>query len=437
MDKLAFADLYASHLNIGLPITLLTILCVFFIMRKQIYSLFDAMNFMIIASASAYSVVFFLYYYNYISSYYFYSFLTTQTAFFMGLLLNSKVPLKRIYATQQMPLPPYTGLITVIYPLCIVLFVSCQFLVYYTSGIPLLMASRLEIFSGGGGFGMVNRVIQVTQMICIAVAFYRLLFIKKGFLYKLLDFSVIMFGLMVAVLSGSKAAILFMIFSLSYVAIFAHRFNVSPRIFRKINRLSFVLLLLGFAGGLVTIVYQTGNSSLEEALSVLAMRFINAGDIYYMAYPNGQLETMEPGNFFLALFKDFFGAFRIIDWSQLPVNLGLQIFWSIYDTDMVSGPNPRHNIFGLFYLGPVLSVFYSFCVGYALSYIRNKVLLKVRPDFMGLIFYVLLASNTIFMEQDMTYAIGQLISILMVYLPLYFISRFIAFASYKPRVIHE
>ncbi|MCT4716365.1 hypothetical protein MUA01_15485 [Enterobacteriaceae bacterium H18W14] len=437
MDKLAFAELYASNLAIGLPITLIVILCVYFILRKQIYSLFDPMNFLIIAGGSGYSVVFFLYYLGYITDYYFYSFLATQTAFFLGVISNQKKSLKKIYLTQQASLPPYSGLITVIYPLSVMLFITCQFIVYYTSGIPLLMASRLEIFSGGGGFGMVNRIIQVTQVIAIAVAFYRLLFINKGILYKLIDFLVIIFGLLVAVLSGSKSAILFMIFSLSYVAIFAHRFNVSPKIFKKINRLSFFLLMLGMIGGIVTIVYQTNNSDLNKALSVLAMRFINTGDIYYMAYPYDQIENMEPGNFFLALFKDFFGAFRIIGWDKLPVNLGLQIFWSYYNTDMVSGPNPRHNVFGLFYLGPILSVLYSFVIGYTISYIRNKILLKTTPDFLGLIFYVLLASNTIYMEQDMTYALGQLISILMVYLPLYVFSRFMAFASHRPRAINE
>lgn len=434
MDKLSFAELYASNLSVGLPITLLSILCVYFILRKQIYSLFDPMNFLIISGGAGYSVVFFLYYFSYISDYYFYSFLVTQTAFFLGMLSNRKKSLKKIYLTNRTPVPRYAGLITVIYPLSVTLFVVCQIIVYKVSGVPLLMASRLEIFAGGGGFGMVNRVIQVTQMIATTVAFYRLLFINKGFLYKFFDLMVIMFGLLVSVLSGSKSAILFMIFSLSYVAIFSHRFDVSLTAFRRINKVSFFLLLLGFAGGLVTIVYQTGNSDINQAVSVLAMRFINTGDIYFMSYPNGQIETMEHGNFFLALFKDFFGAFRIISWDKLPVNLGLQVFWSYYNTDMVSGPNPRHNVFGLFYLGPIVSIFYSFAIGYAISYIRNKILLKAKPDFMGLIFYVLLASNTIYMEQDMTYAIGQLISITMVYLPLYIVSRFMAFASPKTEI---
>lgn len=436
MDKAAFAELYSSHLDIGLPITIISILVVYLILRKQIYSLFDPMNFLIIAGGSGYSVVFFLYFLGYISDYYFLSFLATQIAFFIGVISNRKNSLKRIRQENKTPLPYYSGLITVIYPTSILLFISCQLIVYYTSGIPLLMASRLEIFSGGGGFGMVNRVIQVTQLITIAVAFYRLLFINKGILYKITDFTVIIFCILVAVLSGSKSAVLFIIFSLSYVAIFAHRFAVSAYVFKRINRISFILFMFGLFGGLLTIVYQTGNSDLNTAVSVLAMRFINTGDIYYMSYPYGQIENMDAGNFFLALFKDFFGAFRIVSWDKLPVNLGLQVFWSHYNTDMVSGPNPRHNVFGLFYLGPILSVFYSFAIGYTLSYIRNKILMNVKPDFLGLIFYVLLASNTIYMEQDMTYAIGQLISIMMVYLPLYGISRFMAFASQKPRAIN-
>ncbi|BDZ92798.1 TPA: hypothetical protein IRP92_003921 [Escherichia coli] len=175
---------------------------------------------------------------------------------------------------------------------------------------------------------------------------------------------------------------------------------------------------------------------ISQALTVLAMRFINTGDIYYMSYPSNQLEYMQDGNFFLALFKDFFGVFRIIEWNELPVNLGLQIFWSHYNTDLVTGPNPRHNVFGLFYLGPLLSVFYSFIVGYTLSYLRNRVLIKSSPNFMGLIFYVLLASNTLYIEQDMTFALGQYISVFIVYVPLYVFAKILLLASNKARVIN-
>ncbi|MFP6908074.1 hypothetical protein I7V26_02110 [Escherichia coli] len=436
MDKLSFADLYISHINIGLPITLFTILFVFFIFRNQIYCLFDAMNFLILTGGAAYSVVIFLYYLGYISDYYFFSFVSTQTAFFVGVLSNRRIALKKLYATQKNPLPSYSGMITVIYPLSVLLFLLSQSLVYYTNGIPLLMASRLEIFSSGGGFGVVNRIIQVTQLISITVAFYRLLFINGKILYKIFDLLVVLFSLVVAILSGSKAAILFLVFSISYVSIFSHRFNVSYKVFSRINRLSFFLLIIGFFGGLITIIFQTGIMDISLALTVLAMRFINTGDIYYMSYPSNQLEYMQDGNFFLALFKDFFGVFRIIEWNELPVNLGLQIFWSHYNTDLVTGPNPRHNVFGLFYLGPLLSVFYSFIVGYTLSYLRNRVLIKSSPNFMGLIFYVLLASNTLYIEQDMTFALGQYISVFIVYVPLYVFAKILLLASNKARVIN-
>lgn len=434
MDKLDFLNLYTSNLVLNLLVTISSIFSTYLILRKQIYTIFDPLLFLIVLAGSGYSVVFILYYNNLISEFYFISFLTTQFSFFVGFKLNKR-PRRNALKKLDAPIPYYDGTIKIIYPTAFFMFFFSQLYVYHVSGIPLFLTSRLEIFSGGDGYGFFNRIIIVSQIISVSVAFYRLFFIRSRKRIKAIDYFVIVFSLLVAVLSGSKSSILFIIFSMAFIFIFISKFNVDHGIFRRVNAFFYKLLLLGVAGAFVTIVYQTDNNDLSYIASVLAMRFVNTGDIYFMSYVNNTLVGLEQGNFILALFKDYFGAFRLMSWEQLPTNLGLQVFWSVYSTDLISGPNPRHNVFGLFYLGPYLSVVYSFFVGFMISFIRNKLLRRMPATPACMVFYVLIAANTIYIEQDTTFALGQYLSVFMVFIPIWAVSTLIQLSQVKPTVI--
>ncbi|MBP2167468.1 hypothetical protein J2125_000660 [Erwinia toletana] len=385
--------------------------------------LYDPIVFIVLMAGSGYSVVFILYLNGLIKGYYFYSFLATQSAFFIGFLCNRRPSFKKINLSGQGRRPYYGGTIKILYPASIFLFMSSQLFIYYQSGIPLFFASRLAIFSGGDGYGIFNRIIFVTQIASCAIAFYRLFFVERKGFSVIVDYFVIVFCLVAAILSGAKASILLMVFSMFYVLLFVNKFDVERTIYKKIKRFFLIFLSLGVMAALITISYQTNSDNFSYLFSVLAMRFVNTGDIYFMSYINGTLEQLMPANFFLALFKDFFGAFRLVDWANLPTNLGLQIFWSVYDSNQIQGPNPRHNVFGLFYLGPYLSIFYSFIVGFSVSYIRNKMLMKLSASPASMIFYVLIAANTLYIEQDTTFALGQYLSICIVFIPLWVLSR--------------
>lgn len=424
MTKLSFLELYSQNIYNSLLITFLCILGTYFIVRKHIYMLYDPLVLIVLMAGSSYSVVFILYLNDLIASYYFYSFLATQSVFFIGFICNKRAVLDpRSEGRGNLVKPYYSGSIKIIYPLSAVLFILSQLFVYYRSGIPLLLESRLTVFAGGDGYGIFSRVIFVCQIISSSISFYRLFFIKgKGYLI-LFDYFVILFCLTSAVLSGAKASILMIIFSMFYVLLFVRKYQVDKAIFKRIRFFFLIFLSLGVIAALVTISFQTHSINILYLLSVLAMRFVNTGDVFFMAYVNGTFEYLNHGNFFLALFKDYFGAFRIIDWQDLPTNLGLQIFWRVYDSDMIQGPNPRHNVFGLFYLGPYLSVIYSFVVGFSVSYLRNILLIKLSATPVSMLFYILMAANTFYIEQDTTFALGQYLSIFIVFIPIWIVSR--------------
>jgi hypothetical protein len=109
-----------------------------------------------------------------------------------------------------------------------------------------------------------------------------------------------------------------------------------------------------------------------------------------------------------------------VEREALPVNLGLQAFWFHYDTDLLSGPNARHNVFGLHYFGPVLSVAFSFVLGWLLGIARNSAYRRLPATPMGMVTYMLVVSCAIFIEQDVAgQAIEYFFSLLLVLPVLY------------------
>lgn len=80
--------------------------------------------------------------------------------------------------------------------------------------------------------------------------------------------------------------------------------------------------------------------------------------------------------------------------------MGLAIFDSMYNTDVLSGPNARHNVFGLFYFGAVGGTVYSFILGWLVGFIRNKMYFLSGKGAFGLAFYVSLAYYATYIEQD-------------------------------------
>ena len=438
MNKFEFDMHFIEHLDIGLLYILISAIIVFIFLKKHIYSIFDPLFFMMILGTCAYSTVFYLYHFNFINDYYFYSFIFTQLLFFIGFILNKPITKKDFANCNKVFITHKATPAIFIYMFSSFLFVITQLIVYYVSGIPLLMASRLEIFTGGSGYEFLGRIIYVTSIISLSFAIYRILFIRKKIIHHLWDYFIIVFSLLVAVLSGGKAAILSIIFIMFLTTFFSRKITNDTYIIKKINKIGIIFFLMAVPASLFTIYVQSGLENINEIVISLALRFIHTGDIFFMSLPYDVLNQLNiNANGFEALFKSILGAFRIVEWSDLPINLGLQVFGYHHDTDLITGPNARHNIFGLFYFGFWGSMLFSFLLGFIFGFVRNTLYKKLKPTESNMIIYTLLVMSINYIGQDPSgQALDYLFSTLLIYFPLYTIS-IILFKLSKVKKIKE
>ena len=150
---------YINNIELGLFYGIIILFINFFILKKYIYSIFDPFVITLLSSSLAYSVVFFMYHLNLINDYYFLSFIGTQTAFFLGFFLIKPIKLKNVMKTATVSSLHFSTSVKYLYFFSVVLYIPSQLIVYYVTGIPLFMESRLEQYSGGSGFGIFNRII--------------------------------------------------------------------------------------------------------------------------------------------------------------------------------------------------------------------------------------------------------------------------------------
>jgi oligosaccharide repeat unit polymerase len=421
MNNIDFALHFAEHAFEGVLFIVLSLVVNLLLLRRYIYSIFDPLLFYAVLSAMGGSVVLYLYHFDLIGSYYFVSYLLTQAAFLGAFLLIK--PARPPRRPTRSPQGLYSGPIKVLYPLSVVLFVSSQLLVYSITGLPLFLESRLEAFAGGGGYGLFSRVIFVTSIVSLSLAFYRVLIVDRKASSRLFDYLVIAFSVAAAIVSGSKGALLALIFTVSLSLFFAGRFYPVQQVERKMRRFFLLVLALSFPVAIGAIYVQAGIDEVGDLVSALMMRFLQTGDIFFMVYPNDILERLRDGNGLLALFYSPLGSLRLVDRDLLPVNLGLQAFWYHYDTDLLSGPNARHNVFGLHYFGPVMAVAFSFLLGWLFSVARNTAYRRLPATPVGMVVYTLLVSCAIFIEQDVSgQALEYFFSVLLVFPLLYAIS---------------
>lgn len=431
MNHVEFALHFAEHAEAGFIFAALSVIVNLLLLRRYFYSIFDPLLYFTVLSAMAGSIVLYLYYFKLISPYYFWSYIATQTAF-VGAFLLIKPPVT-VPSTRPLSRYPKSGTINILYFISVMLFVASQLFVYSRTGLPIFLESRLEVFAEGGGFGFLSRLILVTSTISLCGAFYRLLILERGVISRVFDCSVVAFVIVVAILSGAKGQLLSLIFTVSLALYFARKYYPTQTIERRVRRFFYFIVALAFPAALATIYFQANIEGVGELAVALVMRFFQTGDIFYLVYPNDVLSHLANGNGFLALFYSPLGTLRLVSRDALPVNLGLQAFWYHYDTDLLTGPNARHNVFGLHYFGPYYSVLFSFALGLLFSFTRNTMYRLLPAGPIGMIAYVLLVNCALFIDQDVSgQALDYFFSVLILFPPLYLASLIVHAAQARP-----
>lgn len=434
MNNADFHLSYYENISVALVFLIISYVLTYLFVRKQIYSIFDPLFFNFLMAAAGYSVVFYLSYLNIISDYYLYSFCLTQAAFFLGIntfklprsttadLSHTTVASKKLYDS--------VGYIKCFYYLSFLSFFISQIIVYHYNGLPIFLDSRLSVFSGGSGFGFLSRVIYVTSTITLTTSSYSLIFRDFLGIPKLVHRLQLLFYILVALFSGSKGALLVMIFTISLMLFFSRKINNDVSLEKKATKLLLKILFLVFPAAIFTVFVQTGFENIYEVVLAIAMRFVHTGQIFYMVYPNDVLFEFPNANGFVALFRDVLGAWRIIGWDELPINHGLLAFQYHYALDLLTGPNDRHNTFGLFYFGFWGAIVFSYIIGFMMGFIRNKLYYRFRFNLITVNLYVLLNLAANNLNQDPSgMAIGYFHSIGIVFTALLIISFLIYGAS--------
>jgi len=424
-----FLLLFHQHFYTAIILWLLSVIFGIILFRKYIYSIIDPLFFHIVTSYSGFTIIFFLYFLGFIEDYYFYSFLLTQIALTIGFF--SFKPVKRL-AYEKQHLSFHIKISTrfkFLFLISVILYIISKLTTWYLVGIPLF--KRMAGFSAyQGGLGVFARIESVVSPIILSYLSFKTLYQKRLNFWEGL---ILLFVLISTSVSGSKAALLSLLFTIFYVYMFSWRFRISLTINKKLIN-SLIILSVLVSVGITTYFYNT--SSFFEGLYLLLMRVIFTGDIYMMAYPNNVISQIhiEHGNLFYGLFGWFFAGIKLIPWDKVPDLVGHAIAKYVYNSNLDFAPNSRHNIFCLYYLGFWGSISFSFLLGILMSFIRNVLYYKVRANLEGMIIYILFVKSCFDIESDPPYAVFGYTSLLLVFVPIYVLSYIFAEVLEKSKI---
>lgn len=415
MSNLDFIELAYEHWAMLFFCISFSFICYILIFKSWYISILDPFVLSAVLSACGFGVVLFLFLCDAIQLKYFVSYLLTQFAFISGMLFFNRIGFRNL--KNKFHILNEDKLLRIIYVIIVFFVVTIQVIIYKNIGIPLFMDSRLEASSGGSGAGLLFRFTTVWGTLALLFSYYN---IEKKNEQRYIAYCFILFSIITSILNGSKAGFWGLV-----TTFFLYSVICSNQILCKIRKHEKKILLIGIvAGSFVVFISSNDGINFIQSLITFGERFIFSGDVYWQTYPNGYIERVDGSRPFETIFVDILGSYRIIPWSELPEPMGVSIFRMHVDTDLLTGPNPRHNIMGYVLFGMYGSILFSFLLGalvgtiHALFYKASNLNLLVK-------FLIVLSYGYIFgLEGDVSYTISLYNSLFIVMLVLFFFILF-------------
>jgi oligosaccharide repeat unit polymerase len=344
--------------NIGvycISLAITSILLYVFLIRKIFISWIDPITLTIISTLFANAIPLFLFLMGEISIRYFGYFVLAETLFWGGFYNSRKITFK-----NRIKLINEERLAGLLYLLFFSFLVTFTLITYKIRGIPALMESRLTVYTGSGGLGILGRLNGFYTTYCVFYSYYlydnsRTLFKKSIGLF------VCTVILIFCILSGSRSSIV-IVFAGTY---FGYKYFYKKEVPNK--RLVIRLLIIGIAGALIVFSFTVDNASFTNNLNAFFVRMVANGDGYWMAYPSEAIEKVDVTPWTTQLFGGLLGPMRLIDYSSLKPAIGLQLQEIIYPNFLaVTGPNARPVLMGYAMFGWAGLIF-SYIVGVGTS----------------------------------------------------------------------
>lgn len=422
MSYYEFTILLHDKVNLYIISIICSAIFYFFLYRNKIRSLLDPFLMAILASCIGLSVIIFLKLTENISTFFFYQYIFSQIAFLLGFFCNK-------YQIRDFSIQPYSTAILQPHKYNISkryyyffiatssIYILLKLYTYKVVGIPLFLEYRLAAVGVGGGFGLINRIVNTFSIMTI---YWALFFIQTD--YKKSAKIVLSFYILFIILSGSKGSFL-TLFQSIFVFLFINKdlFQRQLKIYNSKAKLFFLIAFIAAIG-----VLFISKNNLEEAIQALVFRIVSYGDTYYLAYPNNVISRLTSSDWWVALTGDLLRTIRLIPEEKALPGMGFEIMEiANHATNVLAGPNPRHNIFGYVHFGYLGGIIYSFSCGFIMSYIYKKFysnsihyLSQFRRMFL-FIFYI--AGTSI--ETDPQSFVSIFNNLIIIFLPYYLIEN--------------
>ena len=409
MDDLGFLD-FASGVEIPVVVLLSTVFLLFniFLFRRAYYGVADPMFLFIVFNSFALVATFFV---TLAKNKYYYIFdlFIFNVAFFLVALLGRSVPNQADLRRAMQCVCRREADVFVFVLAGVTLFASVVF--WSSVGIPFFAEnpSEAKVLYYEGGFGGVKYVQIISPPVICLYAMLNLvrrrIAVARSRSMKLY----IVFSVIIAGSIGSKAGLLFLVFSSGYIMYFVRSRKVR-NIFRRI--------MFVFFGVALVLVAAVLAATPQGVLDGFALRLFASGDIFFFWYfydLQNILSGWHPLDFIGYLISPVLGMVKLVE-QDYPV--GAYVLNEALGYPLSGfGPNAqlpvvlRMYFSDSYYLGGIF-------FGWLLCFIRSKGhFLMKKIGIVGFYFYVTLFFNATFIFVDINYYFSLIGASLVVVIP--------------------
>ena len=269
--------------------------------------------------------------------------------------------------------------------------------IFLSSGIPLLMDSRFEIFQENTFVVLLNRLSIIPELYCYVYIYNQ---IRKKRYSHLMLFFILLF---IKVLYGGKGFVLNCVYAYFFYSLYY--LKQLPKL--KLKYLSMIVLSPIIV---ITVYYGIGNY--QEAFMFLLYRFIASGDGYWQGFSYDLIDGIDGPTYAIErVFSFILGPLNIIH-SEAKIPLGTLILSQLNPAviDTIEGANARPPIFA-WYCFKWGGVFFTFICGYMMAFFANTSLFKIPRSLIGTSVMAAIYMASMRFSTDPNLALTQLFSL--------------------------
>lgn len=234
-----------------------------------------------------------------------------------------------------------------------------------------LFDDKVSFYTGGNGIFVYLELLVYTGQI-ILILFKEIFYKCKNSKVDRIILFIVFIG---TVLGGSKSSIVFFFAKYIFTKYFLlMNFNIyGDNVQRKMllehskrNIILFVCLV-----PFVLFLFVVVNKNTSYPMIQLLERLVSYGDIYFLAYPTGVIESLPEYSFFQHYFLSLVNPLRrfFSFWNEEPI-LGFEIINRVYNiVNPTTGPNTRFDVFLQLSVPYFFNLLWSFILGYIYSHI--------------------------------------------------------------------